>query len=244
MGTTYQQPHYGTYAGRPDVQYQAGLRPNGQAEYAAVNPSTRAVPSLSHAPAATVPYHGSKMDSSVTYATYTRPVSPPQPERNEVQPQQQKAQSSDQIMSNLQIPKTISKAGGSLAEFAAQVCGKYGLAWKFVNASQITCLFWFETTDTLKDAENVGPSTIVPRLKTDALPTTGFRKWVVTTLTTTQVSQNVILLALLFIYRLKNINPGVKGRAGSEYRLLTVALMLGNKCMLPFLTKVVHADDL
>ncbi|EDO00684.1 hypothetical protein SS1G_03157 [Sclerotinia sclerotiorum 1980 UF-70] len=44
-----------------------------------------------------------------------------------------------------------------------------------------------------------------------------------------QVSQNVILLALLFIYRLKSINPVVKGRSGSEYRLLTVALMLGNK---------------
>lgn len=58
-----------------------------------------------------------------------------------------------------------------------------------------------------------------------------FRKWVVTILSTTQVTPNVILLALLFIYRLKTLNPGVKGRAGSEYRLLTVALMLGNKCM-------------
>lgn len=31
------------------------------------------------------------------------------------------------------------------------------------------------------------------------------------------------------MYRLKTLNPTVKGRAGSEYRLLTVALMLGNK---------------
>jgi hypothetical protein len=52
---------------------------------------------------------------------------------------------------------------------------------------------------------------------------------VATILTTTQVAQNVILLALLFIYRLKNTNPTVKGKPGSEYRLLTVALMLGNK---------------
>lgn len=51
-------------------------------------------------------------------------------------------------------------------------------------------------------------------------------------LSTTQVSQNVILLALLFIYRLKKLVPTVNGKAGSEYRLLTVALMLGNKCML------------
>lgn len=50
-------------------------------------------------------------------------------------------------------------------------------------------------------------------------------------LSTTQVSQNVILLALMFIYRLKKLNPGVKGKLGSEFRLFTVALMLGNKCM-------------
>lgn len=51
----------------------------------------------------------------------------------------------------------------------------------------------------------------------------------VTLLSTTQVTQNVILLALMFIYRLKSFNPTVKGKPGSEYRLLTVALMLGNK---------------
>ncbi|EAT76466.2 hypothetical protein SNOG_16094 [Parastagonospora nodorum SN15] len=43
----------------------------------------------------------------------------------------------------------------------------------------------------------------------DAHPTIGFKKWVATILTTTQVAQN--------------------GKPGSEYRLLTVALMLGNK---------------
>lgn len=64
----------------------------------------------------------------------------------------------------------------------------------------------------------------------EALPSMGFRKWVTTILSTTQVTQNVILLALLFIYRLKNLNPTVKGKPGSEFRLLTVALMLGNKC--------------
>ena len=57
----------------------------------------------------------------------------------------------------------------------------------------------------------------------------GFRKWVTTILSTTQVTQNVILLALMFIYRLKKLNPTVKGKSGSEFRLLTVALMLGNK---------------
>lgn len=69
-------------------------------------------------------------------------------------------------------------------------------------------------------------------LAPDALPTMGFLKWVATILTTTQVTQNVILLALLFIHRLKKFNPGVSGKKGSEYRLLTIALMLGNKCKL------------
>jgi len=70
----------------------------------------------------------------------------------------------------------------------------------------------------------------VPQLLDEAYPQTGFLKWVTTILSTTQVTQNVILLALLFIYRLKKQNPSVKGKLGSEYRLLTVALMLGNKC--------------
>jgi hypothetical protein len=61
----------------------------------------------------------------------------------------------------------------------------------------------------------------------------GFLKWVTTILATTQVSQNVTILALMFIHRLKKLNPTVKGKAGSEFRLLTVALMLGNKCKCP-----------
>ena len=64
----------------------------------------------------------------------------------------------------------------------------------------------------------------------DATPSIGFRKWVTTILTTTLVSKNVILLALLFVYRLKKFNPAVSGKRGSEFRLLTIALMLGNKC--------------
>ncbi|PBP27446.1 cyclin [Diplocarpon rosae] len=121
---------------------------------------------------------------------------------------------SEIVRPNLQIPKSISSHGGSLAEFAAQ----------------ITCLFWFESTETLHRAEKpLAPSATVKRIEQGALPSSGFRKWVVTILSTTQVADNVILLALLFIYRLKTSNPAVKGNSGSEYRLLTVALMLGNK---------------
>jgi hypothetical protein len=103
--------------------------------------------------------------------------------------------------------------------------------WKdFTDSFQITCLFWFENSSTLKQVVDASsPKFAVQPLVPDAIPTTGFRKWVATILTTTQVAQNVILLALLFIYKLKNTNPTVKGKPGSEYRLLTVALMLGNK---------------
>jgi len=76
----------------------------------------------------------------------------------------------------------------------------------------------------------IPPTHRLPRLNKNAIPQPNFKKWVHSILSATQVTQNVIMLALLFIYRLKMTNPGVKGRPGSEYRLLTVALMLGNKC--------------
>lgn len=95
---------------------------------------------------------------------------------------------------------------------------------------QITCLFWFESSDILQQVEDSTHPIFPPRqLVPDAKPTTGFMKWVTTILSTTLVAQNVVLLALLFIHRLKKLNPTVRGKPGSEYRLLTVALMLGNK---------------
>ena len=118
------------------------------------------------------------------------------------------------IAPHLQIPESVNKSKGSLAEFAAE----------------ITCLFWFETSSTLQFAENQPEEASVDRgLLRDALPPIGFRKWLTTILSTTQVGKNVILLALMFIYRLKKFNPAVSGKRGSEFRLLTIALMLGNK---------------
>ncbi|OBT59981.1 hypothetical protein VE03_10338, partial [Pseudogymnoascus sp. 23342-1-I1] len=55
------------------------------------------------------------------------------------------------------------------------------------------------------------------------------RWWVLAILSRTRVTPSVIFLALMFIYRLKTLNPTVEGIAGTEYKLLTVALMLGNK---------------
>ncbi len=48
-------------------------------------------------------------------------------------------------------------------------------------------------------------------------------------LNTTQVSKSVIILALLYIHRLKSKNPGLRGQDGSEFRLFVTALMLANK---------------
>ncbi|KAI9649378.1 hypothetical protein NHQ30_001953 [Ciborinia camelliae] len=127
-----------------------------------------------------------------------------------------KPQAKNSIMHpNLKIPESIGDGyGNSLHEFAAQ----------------ITCLFWFESTEKLQRVENWWMESMeIEPLRAEAVPSPGFKKWVGAILTTTQVSRNVILLALLFIYRLKSFNPAVKGRSGSEYRLLTVALMLGNK---------------
>lgn len=113
--------------------------------------------------------------------------------------------------SYLQIPPSINNGKGSLPDFAAQM----------------TCLFWFESTPKLRAVEENSAHSL--SLCPEAIPTPAFQKWVSNILSTTQVSQNVILLALLFIYRLKKFNPAVRGKKGSEYRLMTVALMLGNK---------------
>ncbi|KAL2841574.1 cyclin-domain-containing protein [Aspergillus pseudoustus] len=113
--------------------------------------------------------------------------------------------------SYLQIPPSINNGKGNLPDFAAQM----------------TCLFWFESSAKLKSIEDRSSNGL--SLSPEAIPTIGFQKWVSSILSTTQVSQNVILLALLFIYRLKKFNPRVRGKKGSEYRLMTIALMLGNK---------------
>lgn len=141
--------------------------------------------------------------------------------------------------SQLRIPSSINNTKGNLAEFAAQVWIPF-YGYDMVTCTdinfftQMTCLFWFEKTSKLQAIED--HQNPVPSLVAEAIPTVGFQKWVATILSTTQVSQNVILLALLFIYRLKKFNSGVKGKKGSEFRLMTVALMLGNKCESPYRT--------
>ncbi|KAI1419159.1 hypothetical protein F5Y12DRAFT_789295 [Xylaria sp. FL1777] len=123
---------------------------------------------------------------------------------------------SSMVMHSLKLPKCISPRGGCLDDFAALM----------------TCFFWFETMDTIEAAEHISihrQSEPLPPLSRYTEPCSAYKKWVHSILSTTQVTQNVVLLALLFVYRLKKTNPKVHGNPGSEYRLLTVALMLSNK---------------
>jgi hypothetical protein len=117
---------------------------------------------------------------------------------------------------SMSIPERISPSGGSISDFMAE----------------LAALFWFESTKLLEKVEGLNklaPGAPVPPLAPTAAASQHFKKWVSTVLATTQVTQNVVILALLYIHRLKKANPTVRGRPGSEYRLLTVALMLGNK---------------
>lgn len=222
MGTAYQQSQYNNYTGRQDTTFPiTGTSDSDYSgTYSGVNVQQRPYnPSLNPTPSTSILRNEVQPLHPPSQASYPQPASPQQPHQiNSLAPPEslprRKSANNDMILPNLQIPSSINDSGGSLAEFAAQ----------------ITCLFWFEPTSTLHKAEKFSPSSSpVKRLKAEAVPSSGFRKWVVTILSTTQVTQNVILLALLFIYRLKTSNPAVKGRSGSEYRLLTVALMLGNK---------------
>ncbi|KAL3423357.1 cyclin [Phlyctema vagabunda] len=223
MGSIYPSAPYGGYPARQETYMASqsmvggsytlpGVHQGGSSQ-AKQNPYASQNQSYAVSSTATLRHDGQPLQQN-----YPRPASPRHCRKDslvaaEEVPAQRKS-TADMILPSLQIPSSINNSGGSLAEFAAQ----------------ITCLFWFESADTLHKAEGISRSSSpVRRLRDEAIPCSGFRKWVVTILSTTQVTQNVILLALMFIYRLKTINPGVKGRSGSEYRLLTVALMLGNK---------------
>jgi hypothetical protein len=110
----------------------------------------------------------------------------------------------------------------------------------------MTCLFWFETPGVFVQASKIDTlpaDAWVPRLTANGFPTEAFRSWVNRMINTTQVTQNVIFLALLFIYRLKSLNVIVRGKPGSEFRLLTVALMLGNKCKSTACSLICIYDD-
>ncbi|SPO03088.1 uncharacterized protein DNG_05770 [Cephalotrichum gorgonifer] len=245
MSTACHQPSLGQYDSRamstypPTILSQAERTkaslpdPILHGQQARYNPQQQSYPDTQSRP---IPAHPARSYEPRNQAAVTLPLpgqasQPPsqtrlpngQPSRSSTPgsagiPPQRKA--SEGLSSSLtgqssEIPEFICARGGSLPDLVAQ----------------ITCFFWFEPIEVLRTAETFRsqPNTPVRRLSPEARPQANFTKWVHNILSTTQVTRNVILLALLFIYRLKTLNPAVRGRPGSEYRLLTVALMLGNK---------------
>ena len=86
------------------------------------------------------------------------------------------------------------------------------------NTSAMICYLWF------------GRSSISPtQARLQFVPTRAFVDFIQNLLTTTQVSQSVIVLSLHYIYKLKTENPDIDAMAGSEMRLAVAALMLANK---------------
>ncbi|KAM0800517.1 hypothetical protein BDR22DRAFT_889229 [Usnea florida] len=77
--------------------------------------------------------------------------------------------------------------------------------------AEMTCFLWFEKYSTLRLVEN---ATHAPRpqrpLVSGAIPTTIFRDWLTYVLRRSGVSRNVALLALMFIYRLRKLNPRLR----------------------------------
>ena len=136
-------------------------------------------------------------------------------------------------------PKTpeSQRAQLRIAEFVAQ------------NTSSMICYLWFGTVGQSPATQPTGspgpsdaPSESVPRQLTSPLiqtdlemarlqfvPSAAFVDFLHKLLTTTQVSQSVIVLSLHYIYRLKSANPHIRGKEGSELRLAVTALMLANK---------------
>ena len=106
------------------------------------------------------------------------------------------------------------------------------------NTGDMMCYLWFSTSLKTKAAaaaqSSVLENTIPPDVRAELArlqfnPSAEFISFLGTLLSTTQVSQSVIILSLFYIYRLKLSNPHIRGMEGSEFRLAVIALMLANK---------------
>lgn len=176
------------------------------------NPQSRSYSSNDSQSTARSIQQGARADSGVSWASGAIPYSTTVERKKEEVEDVTDLDAA--IPQDLKVPASITTPQRNLAQLAAE----------------ITCLFWFEEGTALRQIESMTKIPAIPlSYIPNARPTPRFREWISTLLATTQVKPNVVLLALLFIYRLKCANPTVKGKPGSEYRLLTVALMLGNK---------------
>ena len=90
-------------------------------------------------------------------------------------------------------------------------------ACPFTTAKLIMFL-WFEPLQTIKYG-------LCPTVS----PTNQFIEFCRSVIDTTHVSHALVLVALLYIYRLRLAYPTVQGKPGSEYRLFATSLILANK---------------
>ncbi|KAG8905558.1 hypothetical protein FRB99_008663 [Tulasnella sp. 403] len=105
------------------------------------------------------------------------------------------------------------------------------------NTCAMVCYLWFGTprpppTHTHHQPYSPSfhaPPTDLELARLQFVPSKAFVDFMHKLLTTTQVSQSVIVLSLHYIYRLKCANPDIRVQEGSEMRLAVAALMLANK---------------
>ena len=94
----------------------------------------------------------------------------------------------------------------------------------------MVCFLWFEPLAILDRAATSGNLSLQSHnLAEDSTPAPDFIDFCTRVIRTTAVSKEVALLSLLFIHRLRKKNPSVDGKSGSQWRIFTIALMLGNK---------------
>jgi len=100
----------------------------------------------------------------------------------------------------------------------------------------MVCFLWFEPIAVIDYAgSTTDQHTQLQPLAEDSIPGTDFIDFCIRVLRTTAVSKEVALLGLLYIHRLRMRNPNVEGKSGSQWRIFTIALMLGNKSIHPLL---------
>ncbi|KAK4223904.1 hypothetical protein QBC38DRAFT_372163 [Podospora fimiseda] len=225
MGTTtFEMPHLAASKAHPHMHHHPSYT-------AALPPTDRYRPALNERPPPNEQVFNPLSQSALQASTTTRQPRP-QPSSTTssnsypssatttaVQPPSRQPTSfGDQRLAfhSMEIPDCISPRGGNLAHFMAEV----------------TSFFWFESIQTIDIAEKVRslpPRTPIPRLTPNAVAPVAFKNWTAQVVSTTQIARNVVLLGLLYIYRLKHRMSTARALVGSEYRLLTVAMMLGNK---------------
>ena len=97
----------------------------------------------------------------------------------------------------------------------------------------MVCFLWFEPISLLDyAAKYVDHVTPLQPLSENSVAASDFVEFCSRVIRTTAVSKEVALLGLLFIHRLRLKNPDVDGKSGSQWRIFTIALMLGNKSTL------------